>query len=39
MTGGRTEEASGGGRGAEESRRGRGMEKRGRTPKRSGSLY
>jgi len=39
VTGGRTEEASGGGRGAEESRRGRGMEKRGRTPKRSGSLY
>jgi len=39
VTGGRTEEASGGGRGAEESRRGRGMEKRGRTPKRSGSSY
>ena len=39
MTGGRTEEASGGGRGTEESRRGRGMEKRGRTPKRSGSSY
>jgi len=39
VTGGRTEEASGGGRGTEESRRGRGMEKRGRTPKRSGSSY
>jgi len=37
VTGGRTEEASGGGRGAEESRRGRDTEKRGRAPERSGT--